>query len=606
MKLSWGGVFLWANMAVRQGQSLKVGVPQAYRESKYAPDVFVSDKVHPLDLPYPQERLKKLLNYRRQARIAQAENRAEMAIDEDYYDGIQFDAEDLSILQSRNQPPLVFNVTKNTVNFLLGTERKARIDSRVLPRKKRGAQSARSKTKLMKYTQDCSKGEFERSIAFAECIKAGLGWLETGTRSNGDEPIFMRQERWRNMWFDHLGHSLDGSDWRFVIREKWVDLDVATELFPERANHLRVLAEKVNSLYPYLPEDTVITDTASEFDTESGIDALFAGPLDGVRQRIKAVECWYRIPARVKLLRQEDESIPFGALDGAIYRDTEDQKYLVKGGYFSLIDAIMMAVRRAIWSANLLLSEGVSPYNHNRFPFTPMFCYRRQRDNMPYGVVRDMRDPQSDLNKRRSRSLFLLSANRTMYEKGAFDDPIRAYEEINRPDGMIEYNVGKKVEINKEIQEFVHQNEMARDDERFINNISGVTPEAKGQSTRDLSGVAIGKLQLQSTTTSGVFFDNYYFALQNEGEVRLSLIEQFYDQDKEYRITGDQRKDEFIRVNEMKGGKIVNSITEAKADFVVGKQDYRETLRLSMFSMLSELVTSLSQSMPQVALALHG
>ena len=591
---------------ITRGQTLQTGVPSALLKDKKAPDSYSQSRTHYLDTPEYQERLRKLMNWRRQARVAQADNRMEMAIDEDYYDGIQLEPEDLHILRQRNQPPLVFNVTKNTINWMLGTERQSRIDSRVLPRKKSGAESAKSKTKLMKYTSDTSKGEYEKSKAFEDCIKSGVGWLETGVRSNDDEPIYIRSERWRNMWYDHLGLSMDGSDFRFILREKWVDLDVATGMFPDRQDRLKVIAEGVNSLYPYLPDDTVITDVASEFDLESDLDALFGGQYDGCRERLKLVEMWYRMPDNVKLLKMRDEDTPYGALHGSIFRPEEaDHQYLVRGGYFTLSDARVLTVRQAIWAGATLLQDIMTPYNHNKIPFTPMFCYRRQRDNMPYGVIRDLRDPQSDLNKRRSRALAILSGNRVIAEKGAVDDKKEAYEEINRTDGWVDINPNKKFEIQKEQNLATAHVEMARDDERFIESISGVTPENKGALQRDLSGKAIQSLQAQGQTTSGIFFDNYYLALQTEGEIRLSLIEQFYDQQKEYRINGDEQKDDFITINEMKeDGSITNNITRDKADFIMAKQSFKDTIRQSMMSNLGELLVNLSQSMPDVAIKL--
>lgn len=591
---------------ITRGETSRSGVPQALRTKKSPNINVVSSYSHPLEAPAYQERLKRLMQWRRQARIAQADNRAEMATDEDFYDGIQLSTEDLFILNDRGQPVTVFNVIANTINWILGTERRSRIDSRVLPRKQSGATSAKAKSKMMKYTQDCSKGEYEWSFAFEECVKAGLGWLETGIRSNGDEPIFVKNEKWRNMWYDHLGMSLDGSDWRFQIREKWVDLDIAIGMFPDREGALKLIAENVNALYPYLPDDTDVIDEASEFDLESEIDALFGGSDSGLRERLKMVEMWYRVPDRVKLLKMRDDDTPFGALDGTIFRaEHQDHQYLVRGGYATLTDARILTVRCAIWTGSTYLQDILTPYNHNRFPFTPIFCYRRKRDGAPYGVIRNLRDPQSDLNKRRSRALFLLSSNRVIADKGAVDDKVEAMEEIQRPDGWVELNSGKKLEIQKDQEIASSHVELARDDERFIHNISGVTGELLDQPRTGLSGIAIGKLQNQGQVTQGVFFDNLYYALQAEGEIRLSLIEQFYDQKKEYRITGDQQKDEFITINEEKpDGTIENNITQSKADFIIGKQDFRETIRLSMLEMLSELVTNLSKSMPQVALSL--
>lgn len=553
------------------------------------------------------------MSWRRQARTAQASNRIEMAMDEDFYDAIQYDETDLKILNDRDQAPLVFNVIKNTVNWILGTERKSRLDYRVLPRTKRfdGANTAKTKTKLIKYVQDVNMGEFVRSAAFAECIKAGVGWIETGARRTGDEPLFMNQERWRNMWFDHLGTRIDCLDWRYVIREKWADLDVAQGLFPERAEALRVLSEAVNSLYPYHPDDIAITDEASEFDLEQDLDAMFGGPFEGSRPRVKFIEMEYRMPANVKIMRMRDNDTPFGVLDGKIFRpNNEDHRYLVHGGYFTLDDAFMMTVRRAMWAGALYLQDVLSPYDYNRFSFIPLFCYRRARDNMPYGVIRDLRDPQSDLNKRRARSLFLLSAKQLLYERSAVSDPKKVHEELQRPDALIEFEDGAlssgKVKVEGSTDLAMGHVELARDDERFINSISGVTDPNLGQAKKDLSGKAIINLQNQGLTSSGVFFDNYYLGFQMIGENILCLIEQFYDTEKEVLITGDQVKDEFIDINQWDEEKrtIRNSIIATKARFIVGKQDFRESIRMAMFEMLSELVQNLSQTMPEVALSL--
>jgi hypothetical protein len=77
------------------------------------------------------------------------------------------------------------------------------------------------------------------------------------------------------------------------------------------------------------------------------------------------------------------------------------------------------------------------------------------------------------------------------------------------------------------------------------------------------------------------------------------------DQEKEVLIVGDKRKDEFLTINQQtEDGQIENCITKSKSRFIIGKQDFRETLRLAMFETLSELVTNLATSMPNVSLAL--
>jgi hypothetical protein len=75
----------------------------------------------------------------------------------------------------------------------------------------------------------------------------------------------------------HLGSSMDGSDWRFVIREKWIDLDVAIAMFPDRQAALERVAEATNSKYPYLPDDVSITDPASGLISNQTLTPYSAG-----------------------------------------------------------------------------------------------------------------------------------------------------------------------------------------------------------------------------------------------------------------------------------------------------------------------------------------
>jgi len=595
-----------------QGKTTQVGIPYEARKGKDDVPALkdaTPEQVDKLDSDKYQERFKDLLRYRRQARIAHASNREQMAIDEDYYDGIQLDAEDLAVLDERGQPANYFNVTKNTLNYLLGVEKASRIDYSIKPRKKMDASGAKAKNKVIKYVEDVNHGEYARSAAFADAVKAGVGWLEEGVRSDEDEePLYCRHEDWRNMWFDNLGREPDMSDWRYVLREKWVDLDVATNMFPERKEVLEVLASGVNSLYPYLPDDVVIQDNASEFDVEADFDALLGGAYDGLRERIKLCEMWYRVPQQVRIIQMRGDDTPYGALHGSIFRpEDEAHRYLVQGRYATLYDAKKMVVRCAMWAGATYLQDVLTPYNHNRFPFIPIFCYRFKRDGMPYGVIRDIRSPQDDLNKRRNKSLFMLTASKVIMEDGAVNNPAAFLDEFNRPDCLAIVNKGAMssgaIKIIDNMVLSKEHLEMARDSERFIHNITGVQAEMQGQSQRDLSGKAINALHNQGSMTAGPIFDNYYYAFQLAGEIRLSNIEQYYDQQKEFRITGDQRVDEFMEINKRnpETGEIENSILRSKADFIVGKQDYRETMRIAARDMMSEMITKMP---PEVGLKL--
>ena len=119
----------------------------------------------------------------------QASNRFQQALDEDFYDGMQWTQEDAQALIERGQAPLVFNEVKPTIDWIIGTERRTRVDYKILPREKDDEALAEIKTKLMKYVSDANKLPWHRSMAFADAIKGGVGWLEVGIRHKAKSHI---------------------------------------------------------------------------------------------------------------------------------------------------------------------------------------------------------------------------------------------------------------------------------------------------------------------------------------------------------------------------------------------------------------------------------
>ena len=586
----WGGYEV-------SGQS---GHPDPDRRLVQEPDTLTT-------LPW-QQWFGQLQSWRQQARIQQADNRMEMAIDEDFYDSIQMDMNDIAVLMERRQPIMTFNFIKDSLNTLMGIEKRARFDYSVKPRNRGDERTAKLKTKVLKYDSDINHAGYVRSQVFASSLKAGVGWFDIRARNTPDSPIHYGSEKWRNVWFDHLAVSLTRREARFVCREKWVDLDIACALFKQHAEDLKSMSAHVNAIYPYNPDDIVLSDPASEFDVEGQLDSIFSPRGETLRDRVKLCEMWYRIPGQVDILRMADKDTPWGCLDGTIYRKGDpDQDYLVKGRYFSTQKVFKMIVRCAYWCGAVYLKDMLSPYRHWEFPLVPMWCYIRERDNMPYGVIRDLRDPQIDINKRRSKALWLLSANQIIAEKGAVDDKLEAVTESQRADGYMEVTPGKRFELVRNLELAASHIEMAHDSERMIRSISGRIDPQLVETQKEISGKAANILREGTQVASGVMFDNYYFAGQLVGEIQLALTEQFRDEDDEILISGDTQKEEFTPINRVQeDGTILNPITKAQGRFIVGKQDFRESVRMAMFQSLFDLVNNLSRNpaMAQTALAL--
>jgi len=187
---------------------------------------------HRLDSGPMLARFRKLQEWFDQEWQRQAANRFQMSLDCDYYDGLQWSEEDAQVLMTRNQAPLVFNEIKPTIDWMIGTERRTRIDAKVLGREKNDNDSAQDKSQLLKYLDDTNKTVFHRSRAFADAVRAGLGWMEVGLLGDPtEEMLYKRYESWRNMLYDSNDTTLDLSESRYIFRWKWLDDDIAEAYF---------------------------------------------------------------------------------------------------------------------------------------------------------------------------------------------------------------------------------------------------------------------------------------------------------------------------------------------------------------------------------------
>lgn len=563
-----------------------------------------------LDSEEMRRRHAQLMDWYGQERDRQSVNRYQMAVDEDYYDGLQIDEETEIELNDRDQAPLVFNKVMPAMNWVTGTQKKTRMDYKILPREEADETMAEVKTKLFKYVSDANHAPFAVSDAFADAVIAGIGWLEEGVNTEpGAELVFAGSESWRNVLHDSLCTKRDLNDGgRYQYRWKWLDLDIGISLFPARAGILQSaamdadeIAEKDEDIW-YMGA-RASTEEADFARTRRHTSSAATGQSYNSRQRVKIIEGWYKVPVQVQVMRGG------GKFDGEIYDDKNpEHNDAVTQEFVSLSSTTYMQMRVMLMTETHVLYESESPYRHNRFPLTPIWCYRRRRDNMPYGMIRNIRDSQDDYNKRASKALFILSTNQIVMDKEAVDakDVEKLRDEAARPDGIIVHKKGTKLEFRQDKQLAEEHLGLMDRDARMIQDISGITDENMGRETNASSGIALGKRQDQGHVVTYGVFDNMRYALQLAGELRLSNIEQFMTAEKVVRIVGENKPIEWLPVNKVDPmtGEMLNNVTASKADFIISEQDYRASLREAMFEQLMDMLGKIAPVMPQAAMNL--
>ncbi|MEO8021080.1 hypothetical protein [Polaromonas sp.] len=540
----------------------------------------------------------------------QAEERIQMAIDEDYYDHLHWRPEDAEVLIERGQAPVVFNEARQSIDWIIGTEKRMRKDYKVLPREEGDEDAAEVKTKVIKYTDDVNMTQHQRSQAFGQTAKAGLSWLEEGVNPDPeDELIYSGIEDWRNVFRDSRSRKPDMDDARYLFRRKVTDLDYAIALLPKQAEYLRNGARAYgendgDTDIWYLGERLTNASEGDWLDSSSrfGDRAAYVkrdGFYDsGRRQSVELLECWYRVPESVDVFADGD-------LRGKVMDIKNPEHVAAKKAGARLYSTVKMRMRVMIATKEICLWDGPSPFKHQKFLLVPIWGYRRARDGQVYGPMRGMRDIQDDLNKRRSKALFALSTNRIIMDKGAVEDIEELRDEAARPDGIIEKAANKKLEFQKNTHDFQGNLLLAQEDSQLLRNAGGVTNENLGRNTQAQSGIAIERKQDQGSLTTSGLFDNYMLAIKLAGQLRLSHIEQFYTQAKAVRILGEDKPVEWLKINQVDPltGQMLNDITATQADFIVDTQDYRASLAQAALDQMFELLGKIATFAPQVVLS---
>ena len=566
---------------------------------------------HLLDGAEYQNLHKTLLSHWHNARTQQSENRIAMARDEAYDDGDQWHQQDANTLLRRGQAPLVYNLIRESMQWISGVERHSRIEGKVIPRGPEDVEPAHLKQQLMKFISDINKQPHEVSMAFDESIRAGLSWVDVGIRNDPfDEPMYVRQESWRNVWYDHLDPSRTGERSRFLFRAKWLDLDVGEAMFPERTDVLQAKTDIQNE-YNYSDDEFFLADVWRGANDRGDSSSIFAhsqymdpfqNNLFNDRRRSRVLEAWYRVPEAGKFMVAQDPAV------ARFNRTLFDKKntmhsYMASNGAVSLVDAMRMKMMLVFMTEGGLLTAPVSPYQHHKFPLIPLFCFRRKKDGAPYGFIRNMIDPQDDLNKRRSKSLWILSTRGAIMDQGAVANKQEVRRELARPDPLIELNgTGKRFDLIDDRALHGEHVKLATQDEEFIRRAAGVTPENLGHPSNAISGKAIEARQGQGSLTTATVFDDLRMVLQNIGEIQLALVDQHYTDEKIFRILGDDGKITFKHINKQAEGEngekfIENPIHNTLADFVIGAQEHRESVRMAIFSSMIDLFTRLPPEM---------
>lgn len=445
----------------------------------------------------------------------------------DYYDGKQLDAETIAALRRRNLGELSQNLIKPTIDAVLGLEAKTRTDWMVTCEDDRWQDVSDAMNTKIKEAERETRADRACSDAHAGQIKAGFHVVEVSRTTNPfDYPYRVLPVHRREIYWDW--HSLHPTwdDARYLVRKRWLDADVTAAFFPESKELIMHAAHgwagTWASTFDFDNRVHQLLLSGQEIENRTRIEDMEWRNTE--RNRVCVFEVWYRTYHRGAVLW-----LPDGR---KVEYDAKNPMHV------AAVASGMVQPRVGVFD-RLRLAYFVGPHRvmdvastRRRFPYVPFWGYREDLTGAPYGLIRSMLSPQDEVNARRAKMMWLLSAKRILIDADALDPKYNtltaASQELARADSFLVLNQnrvnkdGVRVDENMELAD--KQFQLLMEAKTAVQEAGGIYAAMMGQNSNATSGTAIQSLIEQGTMTLAEINDNYYFARRHVGESLLELI----------------------------------------------------------------------------------
>lgn len=509
----------------------------------------------------------------------------------DFVRGKQWSEDDKAALTEKGRPALTINKIRPHLNILSGYQRVNRYEVNFEPRTSDDFESCELRKGVTKYIMDnCDYNDVESAV-FMDGIIGGIGWFHIFydwdyTAMEGE--INIDRVSPFDIYTDPEARKPDYSDGKFLCRAKWVDKDELCDIYPEHA-------------------DDILSEFRRYDMDEKEADMVGTEPLWYNRdlKKVRLIECWYK---------EREMQTRYMMADGTISDVPPPIPTVIASPFEVPVDK----VRLAVIMGDIKLEEMDSPYQHGFFPFVPFTLYHYGEGDVPCGVVRDVKDPQREINKKRSQILHILN---TQGNSGLITETTAMTEEQqeryrkygSKPGAIIEVNDGTLAGGRiREIQPSappVGLIQSAQESEADIPKITGINESMLGISAPQQSGRAIELNQRQAVTNIAPFFDNLRkskraIVQQLWGyKGHKGLIPQYYTEEKVFRIVGKHGQEEFVTVNQQvqmqdpQTGQLIttvlNDLSQGNYDVIISDTPYSVSQRQGQFWALVDAVSKL-------------
>jgi hypothetical protein len=499
--------------------------------------------------------------------------------DQDYkfYEGEQWTAFERAMLEERGQPVVTENLIKPKVDRILGQFQRQHTTVTVLGRNAVvDEQTASSASDIFRWVDQVNGAEFEESDQIKDGYTGGFGVIEicSAKDSDGKPSIVIRNENPFYIFPDPHSRKYDwNEDAKFICRSKWIDLEDAICLWPEKAKELR---QCVN----HLPSGLGGTGMPIDPTVLRMTDWTYVDPNRG---RLRPVEIYYKRKV-VKTILITPEGVRV-ELDYLGPRQAMKAAQEIPGASIDRVVGEEMWL--GIYCAGTLIYHDRYQDQDGMFPFVPYFADRK-KSGEPFGPVRNLVSISQEINKRRSKAMHLINTNQAIVSQNAVEDWAEFANEKGRPDGIMKVR-GKADEVVQLIKnQDMGQSQMAMHEEskRAFNMVSGEDPTNMGAASQMRSGVGKAREQMMTDWVNMPLLTNVRRTRRIKLNKVWGLICQHFNEDIVFQITDDPAAPKVIQLPKSR----LDAMRDMRFNFVIADVEDSLTLQTEQFEIVANLL----------------
>lgn len=471
-----------------------------------------------------------------------------------FRDGKQWTEEEEQILHEELRPVLTFNLTKSSVDLIMGMNEDNKINHRAQPFEPSDSFLCEVLNDLSDYFKESNDFSIEEDGALESAAICGRGFVgidfAPDPRKFGEIQINQIDIPVHEVHFDPAARRPNLEDASYIVWDRWMNKEDFKIRFP------KVGEKKMKQLLTNEKHYGINSDPMSD----DGIPMSDPENVDYDRPMETDIDFFDRAANMIRIVHMEyweyyERYYVFnpeaGEFEEIGHCPTEEEKAAFLEEFKEEMTCETMYDKRVRWlqyTGNEILYDDLAPLPYPGFSIVPVIAYRdvSKRSVNHFGIVRLMKDPQREVNKRWSQALNMLNQQvqpGVYAETDAFVDESQALQSMKVAGDITWVNsgalTGGKIK-ERTVPTFPNAPmQMEQFSQDIMKKITGINPDLLGQDRgRQEPGVVVRLRQQQGMTLLKPLFRNFNQMKKELFKRQLAIIMNYMPDGQILRVLG--------------------------------------------------------------------